>query len=175
MIGSWPQLQGPLVRLRPPAPGDEPALIEMATDALVRRYIGGPDDLATATAKAPRKVTTPDPGDVVIVARASGAVAGSGSLARKRGPWEICYMLRRTCWGRGQQHVKLAASPRLAPRRCVHSFEARGMLCGDRPRRTIVESMPCLPIVTRHGTRRSSCDGRSRGCRGSGIGNSSSG
>ncbi|MEU8655880.1 GNAT family N-acetyltransferase [Actinoplanes philippinensis] len=101
MIGSWPQLEGPLVRLRPPVPGDEPALIEMATDALVRRYIGGPADLATATAKATRKTTAPDPGEFVIIDCASGEVAGSGSLARKRGPWEISYMLRRSFWGRG--------------------------------------------------------------------------
>lgn len=97
----WPQPEGVLVRLRPPATGDEPALIEMATDARVRQYIGGPVDVATATANANRKTTAPEWGEFAIVDRARGEVIGSGSLARKRGPWEVSYQLRQAYWHNG--------------------------------------------------------------------------
>jgi RimJ/RimL family protein N-acetyltransferase len=76
-------------------------MIEMATDARVRQYIGGPVDPATAAEESARKVIAGQPGQFVIVERATGSVAGSGSLARKRGPWEISYQLRSAFWGRG--------------------------------------------------------------------------
>ncbi|BCY11028.1 GNAT family N-acetyltransferase [Actinoplanes sp. L3-i22] len=102
LLPEWPRLvlEGERVLIRSPAPGDEPALIEMATDARVRRYLGGPADPDTAAASARQKVTG-QPGQFVIVERATGDVAGSGSLARKRGPWEISYQLRDgfTCRG----------------------------------------------------------------------------
>jgi ribosomal-protein-alanine N-acetyltransferase len=103
VVSGWPQLQaeGVLVRLRAPATGDEPALVEMATDARVRRYIGGPVDKAAATAAAHRKVTDPVWGEFVVVERATNDVAGSGSLARKRGPWELSLQLGHHYWGRG--------------------------------------------------------------------------
>ena len=94
-----PTPEGERVLLRPPATGDEPALIEMATDPEVRRYIDGPVD--PDTARAAQKTATPVWGQFVIVDRISGDVTGSGSLARKRGPWEISYQLRRPYWGRG--------------------------------------------------------------------------
>jgi RimJ/RimL family protein N-acetyltransferase len=96
-----PVVQGDLVLVRAPAVGDEPALVEMSTDPQVRRYVGGPLDLSTAQSRAARKVAEPRWGHFVIVDRASDTVAGSGSLARKRGPWEISYQLRRAWWGRG--------------------------------------------------------------------------
>ena len=37
----------------------------------------------------------------MIAERVAGVVAGSGSVARKRGPWEISYQLRHAFWGRG--------------------------------------------------------------------------
>ncbi|MEV4708698.1 GNAT family N-acetyltransferase [Actinoplanes sp. NPDC049316] len=94
-------LTGEHVVVRPPAAGDERALVEMAIDPLVRRYLGGPKDQATAEADAARKVSQARWGQFVIVDRAAGVVAGSGSVARKRGPWEISYQLRREFWGRG--------------------------------------------------------------------------
>jgi ribosomal-protein-alanine N-acetyltransferase len=102
-MSGWPQLQaeGVLVRLRAPAAGDEPALVDMATNARVRRYIGGPVDEATATATAHRKVTEPTWGEFVVIELATNAVAGSGSLARKRGPWELSLQLGHRYWGRG--------------------------------------------------------------------------
>jgi ribosomal-protein-alanine N-acetyltransferase len=102
-MNGWPQLQaeGVLVQVRAPAAGDEPALVEMATDARVRRYIGGPVDEATATATAHRKVAEPAWGEFVLIEVATNAVAGSGSLARKRGPWELSLQLGHRYWGRG--------------------------------------------------------------------------
>lgn len=94
-------LTGRLVWVRVPAPGDEPALIEMATDARVRQYIGGPSDPASAAARAAQQVTGAQPGRFVIVERSTATVAGSGSLAHKRGPWEISYQLRTAFRGRG--------------------------------------------------------------------------
>jgi ribosomal-protein-alanine N-acetyltransferase len=95
-----PALADQRVLLRPPAPGDEPALVEMATDERVRHYLGGPADEQTAAVTAAQKTAAPSWGQFVIVDRASGEVAGSGSLARKRGPWEISYQLRHQFWGR---------------------------------------------------------------------------
>jgi ribosomal-protein-alanine N-acetyltransferase len=102
-VTGWlrPPLEGERVRLRPPAPGDEPALIEMATDTRVRRYLGGPADEATAAARAARKVTAPAWGQFVIVDVVTSQVVGSGSLARKRGPWEVSFQLRWQCCGNG--------------------------------------------------------------------------
>ncbi|GAA0546705.1 hypothetical protein GCM10010172_30510 [Paractinoplanes ferrugineus] len=94
-------LTGERVVVRTPAAGDEPALVEMATDAQVRRYIGGPVDPATAQARAAQKISDSQWGQFVIVDRAAGVVAGSGSMARKRGPWEISYQLRPQWWRQG--------------------------------------------------------------------------
>lgn len=96
-----PQPKGTRVRLRPPALGDEPALIEMATDPQVRRYIGGPIDAATAAVRAARKATNPAWGEFIIVNLVTDEVVGSGSLARKRGPWEVSFQLRWQCRGNG--------------------------------------------------------------------------
>ncbi|MBM0273959.1 GNAT family N-acetyltransferase [Micromonospora tarensis] len=93
--------EGERVRLRPPGYGDEPALIEMATDPHVRSYIGGPIDPTVAAANAMQKISAQAWGQFVIVGRVSGEVVGSGSLARKRGPWEVSYQLRRAYWGHG--------------------------------------------------------------------------
>jgi ribosomal-protein-alanine N-acetyltransferase len=46
-------------------------------------------------------VTEPAWGEFVITEQATNAVAGSGSLARKRGPWELSLQLRHRYWGRG--------------------------------------------------------------------------
>ncbi|WP_238487292.1 GNAT family N-acetyltransferase [Actinoplanes flavus] len=73
----------------------------MATDVRVRRYIGGPVDETTAIAKAHRKVTAPAWGEFVVVERATSQIAGSGTLARKRGPWELSLQLGHGYWGRG--------------------------------------------------------------------------
>jgi [ribosomal protein S5]-alanine N-acetyltransferase len=94
-------LTGELVVVRVPAAGDECALVDMATDPRVRRYLGGPKDQAAAEADAAGKVREAEWGQFVIVDRAAGVVAGSGSVARKRGPWEISYQLRHAFWGRG--------------------------------------------------------------------------
>jgi ribosomal-protein-alanine N-acetyltransferase len=101
---TWPPfevLTGPRVLVRAPAVGDEPALIEMATDPHVRRYLGGPQTPATAETNATAKINDARWGQFVIVEHATAAIAGSGSLARKRGPWEISYQLRHAFWGRG--------------------------------------------------------------------------
>jgi ribosomal-protein-alanine N-acetyltransferase len=102
-VTGWlePQPAGGLVLLRPPARGDEPALIEMAVDAEVRRYVGGPANADVALEKASRKVSSSTWGQFVVVERAAGDVVGSGDLAQKRGPWEVSYQLRRAYWGRG--------------------------------------------------------------------------
>jgi RimJ/RimL family protein N-acetyltransferase len=94
-------LVGELIRLRRPAAGDEPALMESMTDERVRRFIGGPVDAATASEKASRKAKDRVWGQFVIVDRVTDEVAGSGSLERKRGPWEISYLLLPAFWGRG--------------------------------------------------------------------------
>jgi RimJ/RimL family protein N-acetyltransferase len=98
-------LMGPLigtsVLLREPAPGDEPALIEMATDPRVCRYLKGPADVGFAEERARRKVEAPGWGRFVVVALAGGEVVGQGSIERKRGPWELSYKLRYAFWGRG--------------------------------------------------------------------------
>lgn len=94
-------LTGERVVVRVPAPGDEVALVEMATDPRVRRYLGGPKAQGAAEADAARKVGEARWGQFVIVDRAAGVVAGSGSVARKRGPWEISYQLRHPFWRRG--------------------------------------------------------------------------
>ncbi len=96
-----PQPEGALVRLRPPTADDEPALIAMATNARVRRYIGGAVDEVTATAKAHRKVTASAWGEFVIIETTTDQVAGSGSIARKRGPWELSLQLGDRYWGQG--------------------------------------------------------------------------
>lgn len=100
-MAAWlePALADQRVLLRPPAPGDEPALVGMAIDERVRHYLGGPVDAQTAAANAAQKIAA-SWGQFVIVDRGSGEVAGSGSLARKRGPWEISYQLRHQFWGR---------------------------------------------------------------------------
>jgi [ribosomal protein S5]-alanine N-acetyltransferase len=94
-------LIGTKALLRAPAPGDEPALMEMATDPRVCRYLKGPVDVGVATERARRKVEAPEWGKFVVVALASGEVAGQGSVERKRGPWEVSYKLRHAYWGRG--------------------------------------------------------------------------
>ena len=50
-------LTGERVVVRTPAAGDEPALVEMAIDAQVRRHIGGPVDHATAVTRAAQKIS----------------------------------------------------------------------------------------------------------------------
>lgn len=96
-----PPLVGGRVVIRPPAMGDEAALVEMATDVRVRRYIGGPVDPVTAAAKAETKINSPVRGQFVVADRRGGEVVGSGDLARKRGPWEVSYQLRHRYWGQG--------------------------------------------------------------------------
>ncbi|MEV0898179.1 GNAT family N-acetyltransferase [Actinoplanes sp. NPDC049802] len=130
-----PTPAGDQVLLRPPTVGDEPALIEMATDPEVRRYIGGPVDRDIAADRAARKVTAPVWGQFVIVDRVSGEVVGSGSLARKRGPWEISYQLRRAYWGRGlaNRPILHQASSTLADQgsdRCSHGCEIKATVYG---------------------------------------------
>ncbi|GGK79399.1 GNAT family N-acetyltransferase [Mangrovihabitans endophyticus] len=94
-------LTGERVVVRAPAPGDGHALVEMATDARVRRYLGGPKDQVAAEVDAARKIGEARWGQFVIVDQAAGVVAGSGSVARKRGPLEISYHLRHAFWRRG--------------------------------------------------------------------------
>jgi hypothetical protein len=89
-------LTGPHVLVRAPAVGDEPALVEMATDPHVRRYLGGPQPPATAEANAAAKINDPRWGQFVIVEHATAVVAGSGSLARKRGPRGLAGMAQRS-------------------------------------------------------------------------------
>lgn len=103
MVTDWlPRpLAGESVMLRCPQPGDEPALVEMATDARVREFIGGPADPAIAVQRAAQRIATPVCGQFVIVQSGTGVVVGSGDLARKRGPWEVSFQLRYAFWGRG--------------------------------------------------------------------------
>ncbi|ROO63088.1 RimJ/RimL family protein N-acetyltransferase [Micromonospora sp. Llam0] len=89
------------VLLRSPAPGDEPALVEMATDPRVCRYLKGPVELGVAEERARRRVEAPEWGKFVVVALTGGEVAGQGSIARKRGSWEVSYKLRHAYWGLG--------------------------------------------------------------------------
>jgi ribosomal-protein-alanine N-acetyltransferase len=100
VLPGWlhPHLDGELVRVRPPVAGDEPALVQSMTDERVRQFIGGPVDAATAAQKASHKVVDRAWGQFVIIDRVSGEVAGSGSLERKRGPWEISYLLLPAFW-----------------------------------------------------------------------------
>ncbi len=90
-VTSWlhPAVVGERVSVGAPATGDEPALVEMGIDPEVCRYLSGPVDRPTSQDRAARKVSDPRWGEFVIVDRASKTMAGSGSLARKRGPWEI--------------------------------------------------------------------------------------
>jgi ribosomal-protein-alanine N-acetyltransferase len=85
-----PQPAGGLVLLRPPAPGDEPALIEMALDAEVRRYVGGPVSADAALEKASRTVSSSTRASSwsssVLWAMSSGAVISRRSEGRGRFP-----------------------------------------------------------------------------------------
>ncbi|WP_198171051.1 GNAT family N-acetyltransferase [Actinoplanes awajinensis] len=94
-------LLGTKVLLRSPAPGDEPALIEMATDPRVCRYLKGPAEPDVAREHARRRVEDPGWGRFVVVALTNQEVAGQGSIERKRGPWEVSYKLRYSYWGQG--------------------------------------------------------------------------
>jgi ribosomal-protein-alanine N-acetyltransferase len=94
-------LVGQHVVVRSPAAGDELALVELATDERVRRYVGGAVDPVTAVAKAASKISNPAWGQFVIARRDGSGLVGSGDLARKRGPWEVSYQLRYRCWGQG--------------------------------------------------------------------------
>jgi RimJ/RimL family protein N-acetyltransferase len=94
-------LIGTKVLLRAPAPGDESALIEMATDPRVCRYLKGPVEPGVAMESARRRVEAPGWGKFVVVALSSREVAGQGSIERKRGPWEVSYKLRYSYWGQG--------------------------------------------------------------------------
>jgi ribosomal-protein-alanine N-acetyltransferase len=96
-----PPLSGERVLLRAPQAGDEAALVEMATDARVRAYVGGPVHRSIAIANATEKVNNPAWGQFVITDLTTGVVIGSGDLARKRGPWEVSYQLRHAYWGNG--------------------------------------------------------------------------
>jgi ribosomal-protein-alanine N-acetyltransferase len=102
-VTDWlqPPVVGERVVLRPPAAGDDVALVEMATDERVRRYVGGAVDRVVAAEKAARKIDHPVWGQFVITDRGSGEAVGSGDLARKRGPWEVSYQLRHVYWGQG--------------------------------------------------------------------------
>lgn len=108
--GRWlhPALTGERVLVRLPAAGDEAALVELATDPRVRRYLSGPREPAEALARVTRTLRAPGWGRFVIVHRDSGEVAGSGSVARKRGPWELSYQLRHRFWHQGLATEALA-------------------------------------------------------------------
>ncbi|SDT74435.1 GNAT family N-acetyltransferase [Actinoplanes derwentensis] len=94
-------LTGTKVLLRAPALGDEPALIEMATDPRVCRYLKGPVEPSVARDYASRRIEAPGWGTFVVVALDTREVAGQGSIERKRGPWEVSYKFRYSYWGRG--------------------------------------------------------------------------
>lgn len=96
-----PPAAGERILLRAPQPGDEAALIEMATDPQVRAHVGGVVAHDVAATNAAQKVNDPAWGQYVITDRSTGVVIGSGDVARKRGPWEVSYQLRRASWGSG--------------------------------------------------------------------------
>jgi ribosomal-protein-alanine N-acetyltransferase len=104
-----PPLRTSRILIRSPRPGDEPALVALLTDADVRRYVGGALDHDAAQERAAARVAQPGWGTFVIVLRSSNAVIGSGDVARKRGPWEVSYQLRRDCWGLGLAAEALTA------------------------------------------------------------------
>ncbi|GAB3976773.1 GNAT family N-acetyltransferase [Plantactinospora veratri] len=91
---------GPVL-LRRPAAEDLAGLTGLYTDGEVRRFLGGALDPATAASRAARLLAERAWGRFVIIDRSTGELAGSGDLARKRGPWEISYQLRPAFWGRG--------------------------------------------------------------------------
>jgi len=85
--------------LRPTRPGDEEWIIQLFTDPEVRKYLGGA--MSKVAARASVQLTGELWGHFAILDRESNRAIGSLSFARKRGPWEISYQLRRDCWGRG--------------------------------------------------------------------------
>jgi RimJ/RimL family protein N-acetyltransferase len=95
--------EGTRIVLRPARPGDERALIRLATDPCVRRYIGGVRDPREADTRASQTVIAPRPGQFVIVDRSQEKVIGSGDIDRKREPWlyELSYQLLPAAWGQG--------------------------------------------------------------------------
>jgi RimJ/RimL family protein N-acetyltransferase len=94
-------LIGTRVLLRTPAPGDEAALIEMATDPRVCRYLKAPSEPSVAAERARRRVESPGWGTFIVVALADGEVAGQEGIERKRGHWEMSYKLWYPYWGQG--------------------------------------------------------------------------
>jgi ribosomal-protein-alanine N-acetyltransferase len=104
-----PPLRTSRILVRSPRPGDESALAALLTDAEVRRYVGGAIDEDAAQERAAARVAQAGWGIFVIVLRSSNAVVGGGDIARKRGPWEVSYQLRRDCWGLGLAAEALTA------------------------------------------------------------------
>lgn len=87
------------LRLRPTRPGDEGAIIDLITDDEGRRYLGR----AMSREQAETKVRLDGElwGHFAITELEPTETIGTVSFARKRGPWEVSYCVRRDRWGKG--------------------------------------------------------------------------
>ena len=92
-------LSTPRLRLRPTRPADRGPIIDLVTDDEVRRYLGGA--MSREQAEVAIRLDGELWGHFAITELEADKTIGTLSFARKRGPWEISYCLRRDRWGKG--------------------------------------------------------------------------
>jgi RimJ/RimL family protein N-acetyltransferase len=111
------------VTLRRASAADVDALVRLATDPDVRRYLGGPadDETVAAIVAGPHGQRR---GSFLVVDRAggdgAGEVVGGVVLDRDRGELEVGYLLLPEHWGRGLAGEAVRALLTWAP----HAFPA---------------------------------------------------
>jgi [ribosomal protein S5]-alanine N-acetyltransferase len=107
---SWlkENLQSERLSLRPTRPGDEDWIIELFTNAEVRKYLGGA--MSEEQARIAVQITGELWGHFAIMKRIGDRVIGSLSFTHDHGPWEISYELFSEYWGYGfgTEAIKLA-------------------------------------------------------------------
>jgi RimJ/RimL family protein N-acetyltransferase len=102
--------------LRPALAVDIDALRRLASDPVVRRYLGGPADPAAVAAITPESLT-PQWGSFVY-AVPGGPVIGGLELTRERGELEVGYLQLPEFWGQGFAAEAVRGLLKWAPRQC---------------------------------------------------------
>jgi len=100
-MATWPlPLETKHLRLRPTRRGDEEWIISLFVDPEVRKYLGG----AMTEAGAQERTQLSDKplwGHFALTLIETKNAIGSLSFARKTGPWELSFQLRKDSWGKG--------------------------------------------------------------------------